>query len=166
MVYVFNRDCAGNLTISSPQESNREATLCFSLNALDTGFENPTFASIELDLGNIDDDPTGITATNAQKHLTIYELDIGINSVIRKISDPLDNGSNLLCTVPGGSDGPGGLLVCAENFVYYHNVEVEHTIKIVIPRRFDLPGHRSVLLTKYDTFKNKKKNWGFFHITV
>jgi hypothetical protein len=33
----------------------------------------------------------------------------------------VDNGANLLVPVPGGADGPGGLLVCAENFVIYRN---------------------------------------------
>jgi len=41
--------------------------------------------------------------------------------VVRKWSAPVDNGANLLVPVPGGADGPGGLLVCAENFVIYRN---------------------------------------------
>lgn len=47
----------------------------------------------------------------AQKHLTFYELDLGLNTVVRKWSDPVDNGANLLIAVPGGADGPGGVLV-------------------------------------------------------
>eukprot|EP00746_Dinoflagellata_sp_MGD_P155614 gnl/MRDRNA2_/MRDRNA2_85465_c0_seq1.p1 gnl/MRDRNA2_/MRDRNA2_85465_c0~~gnl/MRDRNA2_/MRDRNA2_85465_c0_seq1.p1 ORF type:complete len:1217 (+),score=20.44 gnl/MRDRNA2_/MRDRNA2_85465_c0_seq1:154-3651(+) len=161
LVYVFNRDRDNHLTISSPHENSREATLCFSVAALDTGFENPIFAALELDVANIDDDPTGIAATNAQKVLTMYELDLGINSIIRKNSDPLDNGCNLLCPVPSGY-GPGGVLVCAENFVYYRNTDLEYTASAVIPKRANFHGTRSVLLTKYDSFKNKKI--GFFLI--
>ena len=33
----------------------------------------------------------------------------------------MDNGANMLVPVPGGADGPGGLLVCAENFIIYKN---------------------------------------------
>ncbi len=40
---------------------------------------------------------------------------------VRKWSDPVDNGANLLIAVPGGADGPGGCLVCAENFIIYKN---------------------------------------------
>ena len=64
-------------------------------------------------------DPTGDAAAAAQKHLTYYELDLGLNHVLRKWSDPVDNGANLLIPVPGGGDGPSGVLVCAENFLIY-----------------------------------------------
>lgn len=57
----------------------------------------------------------------AQKHLTFYEMDLGLNNVVRKWSDPVDNGANSLVAVPGGADGPGGVLVCAENFIIYKN---------------------------------------------
>lgn len=30
-------------------------------------------------------DPTGEAATEVQKHLTLYELDLGVNNVIRKV---------------------------------------------------------------------------------
>jgi splicing factor 3B subunit 3 len=66
-------------------------------------------------------DPTGEAAAVAQKHLTFYELDLGLNHVVRKSSEPVDNGANLLIPVPGGDDGPGGVLVCAENFIFYRN---------------------------------------------
>ena len=66
-------------------------------------------------------DPTGEAAAEAQKHLTLYELDLGLNHVMRKWSQPIDNGANLLIPVPGGGDGPGGVIVCAENFLIYKN---------------------------------------------
>jgi splicing factor 3B subunit 3 len=56
-------------------------------------------------------DSTGEAASNAQKHLTYYELDLGLNHVVRKWSEPVDNGANMLIPVPGGADGPGGVLV-------------------------------------------------------
>lgn len=39
--------------------------------------------------------------------LTLYELDLGLNHVVRKSSEPVDNGANLLVAVPGAGDGPG-----------------------------------------------------------
>lgn len=56
-------------------------------------------------------DSTGEAASEAQKHLTLYELDLGLNHVVRKYSEPIDNGANMLVPVPGGADGPGGVLV-------------------------------------------------------
>lgn len=66
-------------------------------------------------------DPTGEAASMAQKHLTFYEMDLGLNNVVRKWTEAIDNGANLLVAVPGGADGPGGVLVCAENFIIYKN---------------------------------------------
>jgi splicing factor 3B subunit 3 len=40
---------------------------------------------------------------------------------VRKWSDAVDNGANLLIPVPGGGDGPGGVLVAAENFLLYRH---------------------------------------------
>jgi splicing factor 3B subunit 3 len=160
LVYILNRDSAGNIAISSPQEANKNRMLCFGITALDTGFENPTFAALELDYTELDDDSTGEATLEAQKHLTIYELDLGINSCTRKNSEPIDNGSNILITVPGGFDGPGGVLVCSENIIYYRSTELKYELRVLIPRRFNQPKNQSVLITCYSSFKNKK--YGFF----
>ncbi len=37
-----------NLTISSPLEAHKSHTLCFSLCGVDVGFDNPTFAALEV----------------------------------------------------------------------------------------------------------------------
>lgn len=41
--------------------------------------------------------------------------------MLRKWSEPIDNGANLLIAVPGGGDGPGGVLVAADNFIIYRD---------------------------------------------
>ena len=112
LVYVMNRDNEANLTISSPLEANKSHAITYHMCALDCGLDNPVFAAIELDYGEVDDDPTGEVVAETQKHLTYYELDLGLNHVVRKWSEPIDNGANHLIPVPGGSDGPGGVLVC------------------------------------------------------
>lgn len=158
-VYVLNRDSAAHLTISSPLEAHKSQNIVFSVAGLDCGFDNPIFAAIELDYADADQDPTGEAASLAQKHLTFYELDLGLNHVVRKWSDPIDNGANLLIPVPGGADGPGGVLVCAENFIIYKNQDHEE-VRAVIPRRKDLPGEKGVLIVSYAT--HKKKAYSFF----
>ena len=53
-VYVLNRDNAANLTISSPLEAHKSHTIVFSIVGLDVEFDNPVFAAIELDYGDVD----------------------------------------------------------------------------------------------------------------
>ncbi|CAD7703734.1 unnamed protein product, partial [Ostreobium quekettii] len=163
-VYVLNRDNAAKLTISSPLEAHKAKHIVFSICGLDCGFDNPVFAAIELDYENADQDATGEAASQAQKHLTHYELDLGLNHVMRKASEPIDNGANLLIPVPGGADGPGGVLVCAENFIMYRTAESTDEVRAVIPRRTDLPADRGVLIVSYAT--HKRKSMFFFLVQV
>ena len=153
-VYVLNRDSEARLTISSPLEAHKSGMLCFAVTALDVGFDNPLFAAIELDVSEADQDPSGEAAAQAQKHLTLYELDLGLNHVVRKYSEPVDNGANLLLPVPGGGEGPGGVVVCAENFLIWMAPD-QPEVRTMIPRRNDLPGERGVLITATATHKQK-----------
>ncbi|KAG2723650.1 hypothetical protein I3760_02G179300 [Carya illinoinensis] len=154
LVYVLNRDTAARLTISSPLEAHKSHTIVYSICGVDCGFDNPIFAAIELDYSEADQDSTGQAASEAQKNLTFYELDLGLNHVSRKWSEPVDNGANLLVTVPGGGDGPSGVLVCAENFVIYKN-QGHPDLRAVIPRRVDLPAERGVLIVSAAVHKQK-----------
>ncbi|KAG7030745.1 Spliceosome-associated protein [Cucurbita argyrosperma subsp. argyrosperma] len=154
LVYVLNRDTVARLTISSPLEAHKSHTIVYSICGIDCGFDNPIFAAIELDYSEADQDFTGVAASEAQKHLTFYELDLGLNHVSRKWSEPVDNGANMLVTVPGGGDGPSGVLVCAENFVIYKN-QGHPDVRAVIPRRADLPAERGVLIVSASMHKQK-----------
>ncbi|KAK1265384.1 hypothetical protein QJS04_geneDACA017915 [Acorus gramineus] len=154
LVYVLNRDTTARLTISSPLEAHKSHTIVYSVIGVDCGFDNPVFAAIELDYSEADQDSTGQAAEDAQKHLTFYELDLGLNHVSRKWSEPIDNGANLLVQVPGGGDGPGGVLVCAENFVIYKN-QGHPDVRALIPRRADLPAERGVLIVSTATHRQK-----------
>ena len=109
-------------------------------------------------------DPTGEAASEAQKQLVLYELDLGLNHVIRKSSEPVDNGANLLIPVPGGEDGPGGVLVCAENYLIYMKDGMAETIQAVIPRRNNLRGDRGVLIVAWA--KHQVKTMFFFLLQV
>jgi splicing factor 3B subunit 3 len=73
---------------------------------------------------------------------------------MRKWSEPIDNGANLLVPVPGGGDGPGGVIICAENFVIYRN-EGHEEVRTVIPRRSSLPVDRGVLIVSFAMHKIK-----------
>lgn len=88
------------------------------------------------------------------KNLTFYELDLGLNHVVRKWSDATDPNANLLIPVPGGSDGPGGVLVCAENFIIYKNQGVPEK-RTPIPRREGYDPARPLLIVSFATHKQK-----------
>ncbi|KAI9220831.1 CPSF A subunit region-domain-containing protein [Blastocladiella britannica] len=122
-VYVLNRDAATHLTISSPLEAHKASTLTLALTGLDVDFDNPVFASLEVDYSAVD---KAAAAGNpvppyVDRFLVYYELDLGLNHVVRKRADPVDPTSHHLIAVPGGSDGPGGVLVCAENWIAYRS---------------------------------------------
>lgn len=67
--------------------------------------------------------------------MTLYELDLGLNHVVRKHSEPLEEHANFLVSVPGGNDGPSGVLICSENYLTYKNLGDQHDIRCPIPRR-------------------------------
>ncbi|KAF5328613.1 hypothetical protein D9619_011578 [Psilocybe cf. subviscida] len=141
LVYILNRDAAANLTISSPLEAHKNSAIIHHIVGLDVGFENPMFAALEVDYSESDQDPTGEAFNNAEKMLTYYELDLGLNHVVRKWSEPTDPRANLLVQVPGGQsasserhDGPSGVLVCCEDHIIYRHADVPQH-RVPIPRR-------------------------------
>ncbi|KAL4867913.1 hypothetical protein BDV12DRAFT_170537 [Aspergillus spectabilis] len=134
LVYVLNRNSQAELTISSPLEAHKPQTLVFSVVALDAGYENPVFAALEVDYSESDQDPTGQAYEEVEKLLVYYELDLGLNHVVRKWADPVDRTASMLFQVPGGADGPSGVLVCAEDNVTYRHSN-QDAFRVPIPRR-------------------------------
>jgi len=148
-VYILNRDAQARLTISSPLEAHKAHTLLFSVCGVDRGFENPIFACLELDY-------EGEDGATPHKALTYYELDLGLNHVVRQWSDAVDSTANLVITVPGGVDGPGGVLVCSENCITYKH-QNHPDVKAILPRRVDSDPNKGVLLITYTSHKQKDK---------
>ncbi|TPX37863.1 hypothetical protein SeLEV6574_g07842 [Synchytrium endobioticum] len=148
LVYVLNRDSAAKLTISSPLEAHKSNTIVHHMAPVDVGFENPIFACLEVDYTDSDADPSGEALKNTEKLLVYYELDLGLNHVVRKWSEPVNPRSNLLITVPGGVDGPSGVLVCSENYITWrhHNC---------VPLRMPIPRRQYPLAQKSETEASK-----------
>uniref|UniRef100_A0A2P2HZU1 Splicing factor 3B subunit 3 n=1 Tax=Hirondellea gigas TaxID=1518452 RepID=A0A2P2HZU1_9CRUS len=135
LVYILNRDGQARLTISSPLEAHKSNTLVYHMVGVDVGFENPLFACLEIDYEESDMDPSGEAVHRTQQTLTFYELDLGLNHVVRKYHEPLEEHANFLIAVPGGNDGPSGVLVCSENYITYKNLGDQPDIRCPIPRR-------------------------------
>ncbi|TIC28406.1 hypothetical protein E3Q11_01879 [Wallemia mellicola] len=141
LVYILNRDNQANLTISSPLEANRNNSITHHITAVDTGYENPQFAALETDYEEIDQDPTGEALINSNKLITFYELDLGLNHVVKKWSEPTDPKANMLIQVPGGQsastdtfDGPSGVLICTVDYLIWYRPEAE-SHRVPIPKR-------------------------------
>eukprot|EP00300_Choanocystis_sp_HF-7_P011202 c17356_g1_i1.p1 GENE.c17356_g1_i1~~c17356_g1_i1.p1 ORF type:complete len:1268 (-),score=345.39 c17356_g1_i1:55-3513(-) len=158
-VYVLNRDATANLTISSPLEAHRSRTLAYDIVGVDAGFENPVFAVLEVEYEDDDDeeDEEEDEEEETEKLLTFYELDLGLNHVVRKWSDPIGFNANMLITVPGGNDGPGGVLVCAENLILYKNQKCKDRLAL-LPRRTEMEDDQPLLIVTWTLVKRKQKS--------
>lgn len=141
LVYVLNRNTEGKLFPSSPLEAHKQNAIISALIGVDVGFDNPMYACLETSYEESDADWTGEAFERAEKMLTFYELDLGLNHVVRKWSEPTDPRANMLVQVPGGQnattdkfDGPSGVLVCCEDHIIWKNMDVP-AHRVPIPRR-------------------------------
>ena len=134
VVYIVNRNSEGGILISSPHEANQWASLCYAMCALDTGWEHPVFATLEVDYADAEADSTGQMYKNREKQLVYYTVDLGLNHVVKSWSDVVDYSANMIFGVPGGQDGPSGTLVCCEDRIYYRHDKAQ-PLMIPIPRR-------------------------------
>jgi splicing factor 3B subunit 3 len=89
-VYIMNRDSTNKLTISSPLDAHKSHTIIYDTCGVDVGHENPLFAVIESDYGEIDEFDASVITGEIKKSLTFYEMDLGLNHVIRKSTASLD----------------------------------------------------------------------------
>eukprot|EP00397_Hematodinium_sp_SG-2012_P002911 GEMP01002919.1.p1 GENE.GEMP01002919.1~~GEMP01002919.1.p1 ORF type:complete len:1075 (+),score=238.62 GEMP01002919.1:465-3689(+) len=151
-VYILNRDTEARLTISSPLEAHKANTLVYAMQGMDVGFENPMFACIELSTEEVDRDPDADTPT---KMLTMYEMDLGLNHVTRKHADPIDNTAHSIIAVPGGVDGPSGVIVCCENSLVYTKPSHPDVV-CAIPRRLEMAQEKGLLIVAHATHKLKE----------
>lgn len=155
-VYILNRDNEARLTISSPLEAHKANTIVFAMQGMDVGFENPLFACIELSTEEIDRDPD---ADAPSKMLTMYEMDLGLNHVTRKHAEPVDNSAHAIISVPGGVDGPSGVIVCCENSLIYKKANHPDVI-CALPRRLEMAQEKGLLIVAHAT--HKLKDFFFF----
>jgi splicing factor 3B subunit 3 len=112
-----------------------------------------------MDYTESDQDASGEACAEAEKHLTYYELDLGLNHVIRKWSEAVSRTASSLLAVPGGTEGPGGCLIIGENWVAYKHQEHDE-VRTALPRRSDYPSSRGLLVTA--TAMHKQKDMFFF----
>jgi splicing factor 3B subunit 3 len=137
LVYILTRSGENVISISSPLEAHKPQTLVYDLLGLDVGYDNPVFAALELDFSNAEADYTGQAYEEVEKELVYYELDLGLNHIVRKWSEPVDRSSNKLFRVPGGPGLPSGVLCCGEDNITYRRIfnNASSVQRLAIPRR-------------------------------
>eukprot|EP01063_Lacrimia_lanifica_P025904 TRINITY_DN3399_c0_g2_i1.p1 TRINITY_DN3399_c0_g2~~TRINITY_DN3399_c0_g2_i1.p1 ORF type:complete len:1213 (+),score=503.34 TRINITY_DN3399_c0_g2_i1:154-3792(+) len=160
--YILQPGANTKPTISSPLEAHKSHVVTYSLIALDMEYENPVFAAVEVDHSEMDEDAAVV---DAEKNLIFYEIDLGLNHVVRKTpsDEPLPSSANLLFALPGGQEGPGGVLVCCDNYFLYMNTG-HAPLKEVIPRRQDMAPTAPLMIVAGALFKPEgrtKKNYFF-----
>ncbi|CAB9518914.1 Splicing factor 3B subunit 3 [Seminavis robusta] len=119
LVYVLNRDATGKPTIASPLEAHRGRAITFDAVGLDNGYDNPIFAALELQYPESGDAAELPSADQIEKQLAYYELDLGLNHVSRRWATTTHRTACCLAALPGGNDGPGGVLVGGEDWIEY-----------------------------------------------
>ena len=144
LVYKIGRDAdTGDVTLSSPLLVDRARVITFDSVSVEVGTENPVFACLEVDYGELEDDNDGqTTANSSRKMLSYYKMDLTLNNVSLTEGVPTDRSASRLIPVPGGNAGPGGVLVLAEGSVIYHRQGMDTQLKVRLPHR-DLSFGRS-----------------------
>jgi splicing factor 3B subunit 3 len=159
-VYVLNRE-NNEVTISSPLEAHKPHNIVFDMCGLDVGYSNPVFACLEIDYGETDSPFSAVMTGKPQKNLVLYELDLGLNHVIRNYCEEVDSSAHLLLPIPADPEGPGGVIVVCENFIVYKKVDHDDR-ECPIPRRNDMDQDRKLFIINYTI--HKQKNLFFFII--
>lgn len=60
-----------------------------------------------------------VNVGGVKKSIIYYEMDFGMNTVIKKKEAQVPPSAHMLIPVPGGEDGPGGVIVLLEDFLMY-----------------------------------------------
>ncbi|KAF2683621.1 hypothetical protein K458DRAFT_367888 [Lentithecium fluviatile CBS 122367] len=152
LVYILTRSGQTDIAISSPLEAHKPHTLMFCLIGLDVGYDNPMFAALELDYSSAETDATGEAVNDLHKELVYYELDLGLNHIVRKWSEPVDRTAHTLFRVPGGPNAPSGVLVCGEDNITYRRIfnNKSQVHRLAIPRReaaTEDPNRKRIIVT-------------------
>lgn len=170
-VYILNRDNKENLTISSPLEAHKSHSICHDVVGLNVGFENPMFVSIEQNYEAVDKEISNrinarssdgqnencIDAETVQypkKGLYFWELDLGLNHMVKKYTLPIENSAHLLIPLPGGQQGPSGVIVCCENFCVYKKNK-HKDIYCSYPRRLETGEDKNIFIVCWSLHRNK-----------
>jgi len=166
LVYVLNRDSTGKPTIASPLEAHRSRTIVLNTVGLDNGYDNPIFASLEYMYAESEEEEERLNKAAQEsnigdgavpeKQLAYYELDLGLNHVSRRWATTTHRTAYCLAALPGGMDGPSGVLVAGEDWIEYLHEGLQKKVVCAIPRRELHPPDRGILIIQMIVHRQKK----------
>lgn len=118
------------IVTSSPKEININNCICFDLISVDNGYNNPLFCSLESYIDYNSDENTVYTGV-INKQITIYEMDLNSNHVIKKFSFKTMSCANKLIPISISksvkkqnlieTDELIGVLICCDGFLIFVN---------------------------------------------
>lgn len=180
LVYIVHRDTKGKVMLASPLEAHRPRTLVFDTVGLDNGYDNPIFGCLEVQYEDHEETvdggvsvPVGKNGDGYTKQLAYYELDLGLNHVCRRWATTVSRTACCLASIPGGANGPGGVLVGGEDYVEYVHEGMSHLptggnrvegkkasrMMCALPRREHHPPNKGMLITSMTVLKQKKNKF-------
>ena len=139
LIYLTSKSSTSDdFVISSPLEANKANTLVLDMAGLNVGFENPLFVCLEIDYGEIDDPSAPVVTGEPRKMLTFYEIDLGLNHVIKKKSIEVDPESSMVLAIGENPNLQKGVLLVASRDILYFDLKGTKVNHIRVPQRFDL----------------------------
>lgn len=161
LVYVLNHNAASgeaSTKIASPLEAHRARSITVATVGVDNGYDNPLFATLEQQYLDEDDmDYYNKEAPTPDTQIAYYELDLGLNHVSRKWAAVVPPTACCLAALPGGADGPSGVLIGAEDQVLYYHPDKSEPLACLVPRRvWDTSPKKGILVTQLAVHRQKK----------
>lgn len=149
---VEANESSGGIALSSPLESSSKNTLTLELCLLDTNFDNPLWAAIEVDHSDYTTNTFDIEQSPFL--LNYYELDQGLNYIVHKKSkSSLPSSATTLIPLPGHI---GGVLVACSSYLIYESGPGSPRLYLPLPKR---QGTNETTITTYCTHILKKNNF-------
>lgn len=126
-----NRD---SLALSSPLSISTKHHFSLYVCALDTDYENPMWAALEVDYAAYEGKSFDRQCSPLQ--LAYYELDQGLNHVVRRSCKfPLPSTASALIPMPSFV---GGVMICCQNYLIYEDGPVNNQrLYLQLPLRKD-----------------------------
>lgn len=139
LIYLTSKSSTSDdFVISSPLEANKANTLVLDMVGLNVGFENPLFVCLEIDYGEVDDPSAPVVTGEPKKMLTFYEIDLGLNHVIKKKSFEVDSEASMVLAIGENPKLEKGVLMVASQNIYYYDLKGNKINQMPVPTRFDL----------------------------
>ena len=138
--------------LSSPLEANSPTSIVFDLIGIDTGYEDIVFASLESNYGELDDPESIINTGIKTKDLVFFNVNLGLNNVVKSGSVKVDNSANMLLTF---TDEDPVIVVVEENKFTVYDIQSNQLSSLDFFQRIDMQSNRCPFIVK-SFYKHKK----------